>query len=814
MRSYTKANPDGRESARERENLHLAYEAACEGLVLLKNDGTLPLKTKKVALYGPGAAKTVKGGTGSGEVNERHAVSVLEGLENRGFRVTTKAWIESYDAFYLQAEKDYRRQKLRRINLLKPKSVMNMLFDDFRMPCGPKIQKQDDADSCIYVLSRQAGEGGDRRAEAGDYYVTEEEKQAIAYCAANYAHFVLLINCGSSMDMGFVEEIPDINAVLYICQPGSQGGYAVADVLSGKVTPSGKLTDTWAKRYEDIPFATDYSYLNGDLENENYREGIFVGYRYFDSFGVEPAYPFGFGLSYTTFQMEGKAHLQGSLVQVDVTVKNTGKFAGKEVAQLYVSAPEGNREYQSLAAFGKTKLLSPGEEERVQLCFDLSALASFREKDNCFLLEQGEYVLRLGSCSRNTKVLAVAELDSEVILSRHLPICPLQSPLQELTAPKWEEETIAEDVPHLVVDAAAFKTMDYTIPVEEKPDARVEKFLDSLTVKQMLEIVVGVGQVGAKKRFDLPGSVGNTTSKFWDKGLVNAPMCDGPAGLRISRHNTITKKGKILPVEVTLSVYSYIPKFVRKLLMGNPETQQSLYQYATAFPVTTVLAQSWNAPLLEQVGKGIAREMEEFGCMYWLAPAVNIHRNPLCGRNFEYFSEDPRLTGLLAAALTKGVQAKPGYYATVKHFACNNQEDNRTHVSSNLSQRALREIYLRAFEPVVRQGKVQAVMTSYNRLNGIYTPNSFDLCTVVLRQEWGFTGIVMTDWYSTNPRQGDNALALAAGNDLIMPGGRHFKKRILRGLRKGTVTEKDIRRCCGHIVRAIFDSALQKEYMK
>lgn len=809
MRSYTKASPNGAVSKREEENLHLAYEAACEGIVLLKNDGALPLKTKKVALYGPGAAKTVKGGTGSGEVNERHVVSVLEGLENRGFHVTTKDWVESYEEYYLRVRRRYRRQKV--ANILKPGS--NILYENFRMPCGPEIRKTDDADTCIYVLSRQAGEGGDRRAEAGDYYVTEEEKAAIGYCAAHYENFVLLLNCGSSMDMGFAREIPGINAVLYICQPGSQGGNAVADILSGTVTPGGKLTDSWAKRYEDIPFAADYSYLNGDLQNENYREGIFVGYRYFDSFGVEPAYPFGFGMSYTTFQMEGKACLQGSRVSVDVTVKNTGNFSGKEVAQLYVSAPGQNREYQSLAALGKTKLLSPGEEETLTLAFDPAALAFFREADNCFMLEQGEYVLRLGNSSRNTAAVAVVELGEAVTVSRHLPICPLQSPLQELTAPKRKPETLA-DVPHLVWDVSAFETADYTVPSEETQDRQVEKFLDGLTTKEMVDIVVGVGQIGAKKRFDLPGSVGNTTSKFWDRGLANAPLCDGPAGLRISRHNTITKKGRILPVEVTLSAYSFIPKFIRKHLMGNPEKQQSLYQYATAFPVTTVLAQSWNADLLEQVGAAVAREMEEFGCTYWLAPAVNIHRNPLCGRNFEYFSEDPRLTGLLAAAMTKGVQKIPGHYATVKHFACNNQENNRTHVSGNVSQRALREIYLRAFEPVVRQGKVQAVMTSYNRLNGVYTPNSYDLCTVVLRQEWGFEGVVMTDWYSTNPRQGDNALALAVGNDLIMPGGRYFKRKIFRGLRKGTVTEADIRRCCGRVVRAVFDSAVQKEYMK
>lgn len=808
MRSYTKASPDGGISPRERENQRLAYEAACEGMVLLKNDGTLPLKTKKVALYGPGAAKTVKGGTGSGEVNERHTISVLEGLENRGFQVTTKKWIASYEAVYARALKRYRRQKVARF--LKPGA--NMLYDNFHLPCGAPIQKQDDADTCIYVLSRQAGEGGDRRAEAGDYYLTEEEKAAIGSCAAHYEKLVLLLNCGSVLDMNFLEEIPGINAVLHICQPGSQGGNAVADILSGEICPSGRLTDTWAKRYEDIPFARDFGYLNGDLKNENYREGIFVGYRYFDSFGVEPAYPFGFGLSYTTFRMEGRASVHGSLVRVEVAVENTGDHAGKQVAQLYVSAPGQNREYQSLAAFGKTKTLAPGEQICLTLEFDLSALAFFREADSSFVLEQGDYILRLGDSSRNTVPVAAVALEEDVIVSRHLPIAPLQEPLQELRGPDRAQEALGA-VPRLVADRAAFVTIDATCPVEEKPDDRVEKFLNGLTTDEMIDIVVGVGQVGAKKRFDLPGSVGNTTSQFWDRGLANAPLCDGPAGLRISRHNTITKKGRILPVEVTLSAYNYIPKGVRKLLMGKPHKQQSLYQYATAFPVTTALAQSWNTALLEQVGQGVAAEMEAFGCTYWLAPAVNIHRNPLCGRNFEYFSEDPRLTGLLAAAMTRGVQVKPGHYATVKHFVCNNQEDNRYQMSSNVSQRALREIYLRAFEPVVRQGKVQAVMTSYNRLNGVYTPNCPELCRV-LRQEWGFGGVVMTDWYSTNRHRADNGLALAAGNDLIMPGGRYAKRQVRRGLRKGTVTQADIRRCCSHVVRAIFDSALQKEYIK
>ena len=821
MKRYTKANPDCTESARELENRRIAYEAACEGVVLLKNDGTLPLKTQKVALYGPGAARTIKGGTGSGEVNERHAVSVLEGMEARGFEITTRGWIEEYAAFYIQAEQDYRAEKRRRINLLDPKTINNMLFDNFRLPCGPAIEmhhvQQSDTDTCVYVLSRQAGEGGDRRAEAGDYYITEQERQAIAFCAEHYAHFVLLINCGSSMDMGFVEEIDGINAVVYICQPGSQGGLAVADILSGAVCPSGKLTDTWAKQYEDIPLANDYSHRNGDLEQENYREGIFVGYRYFDSFGVEPAYPFGFGLSYTDFEITcAGVELAGSKVCLQAMVTNTGDCAGKEVVQLYVSAPAGelNKEYQSLAAFEKTALLAPGESQKLSLEFDLGAVSSYRERDNCFVLEQGDYILRLGNSSRNAAVAAVVVLPEEIIVSRHREICPVQLPIEALWEPVRETEALPEGVCYLVAEPSAFQTADYTTPyVPPKMDKQVRRFVNRLTDRQMVDIVVGVGQWGARNRFDLPGSVGNTTSKFWDKGLANVALCDGPAGLRINRHSTVNKRGKIRPAEFPLAVYSYIPGFIRKFLLGNPEKEKSLYQYATAFPVTNALAQSWNKPLLERVGRAIAEEMREFGCTYWLAPAVNIHRNPLCGRNFEYFSEDPRLTGDLAAALTRGIQSQPGYYATVKHFACNNQEDNRTHVSSNVSQRALREIYLRPFETVVRRGRVKAVMTSYNKLNGVYTPNSRDLCTVALRQEWGFDGVVMTDWYSTNPRQGHNALALAAGNDLIMPGGWYFKKQILWGLRTGKLSRQQLRTCCANVVKSIFSSPTQREYI-
>ena len=459
MKPLTKASYSDEVTQREQENLQVAYRAACEAMVLLKNDGTLPLKTKKLALYGPGASMTIKGGTGSGEVNERHSVTILEGLEDRGFQITTKKWIGDFEKAYAAAQAAYQEEKKKRVNILKPTSIMEMLFDNFRAPVGLSITEETIAasgtDSCIYVLSRQAGEGGDRKAEQGDMFLTDAEKDAIRVCAEKYDHFLLVINCGSAIDMSFAEEIPGINVILYLCQLGTEGGHAFADVVSGAVTPSGKLSDTWAKQYSDLPFAGEYSYLNGDLDNEYYKEGIYVGYRYFDSFGVEPAYPFGFGLSYTDFAIHSAGvAAEGSKVTVKAAVTNTGDtYTGKEVAQLYVSAPNGrlHKEYQSLAAFGKTDALAPGGRQTLDLTFDLRSIASYREEDASYVLEAGDYLLRLGKSSRNTMPVGVLTVDSEIIVSRHEHICPVQAPIEELKAAAFASETVA------VVNAAVFQ---------------------------------------------------------------------------------------------------------------------------------------------------------------------------------------------------------------------------------------------------------------------------------------------------------------------------------------------------------------------
>jgi len=822
MKLLTKASYSPEVTARERENLQVAYQAACEGMVLLKNDGALPFKTRKIALYGPGASMTIKGGTGSGEVNERHSVTILEGLENRGFEIATRAWIADFDKSYAEAEEAYKIEKKKRVNFLKFGSIMNMLFDNFRAPIGRAITEEDvvssDTDTCIYVLSRQAGEGGDRRAEKGDMFLTDEEVAAISFCASHYANFLLVINCGSSIDMSFAEEIPGINAILYFCQLGTEGGNAFADIVSGKVSPSGKLSDTWAKQYSDLPFANEYSYLNGNLEDEFYKEGIFVGYRYFDSFGVEPAYPFGYGLSYTDFSVRSAGiSAEGSNVTVKASVTNTGDtYPGQEVVQLYVSAPNGKlfKEYQVLAAFAKTDVLLPGASRTVELHFDLKSLASYREADASYVLEAGQYILRLGNSSRNTMVIGGLTVREETIVSRHQNICPLVKPVEELVSESYAFETLADNLPHLEIDLSAIETVVYEYETPEIcRDPRVQTFVNSLSLEEMVDIVVGIGMFGGETRFNLPGSVGNTTSKFWDRGLANVALCDGPAGLRIQKRSTVDKKGKVKPVDLALSIFEAFPDFVKKMMTGDPNKETVLYQYTTAFPVANALAQTWNQELMQEIGTAIYREMKEYGCTFWLAPAINIHRNPLCGRNFEYFSEDPRLSGSIAAAITRGIQQEEGFYVTVKHFACNNQEDNRNGVSSNLTERALREIYLRGFEIAVREGGAKGIMTSYNKINGVYASNCHDICTKALRNEWGFDGVVMTDWFSTNKGQANNALAMQAGNDLIMPGGGHFKKEILKGVKSGQIPEEDVRRCCANVVKAILNSATQRDYI-
>lgn len=825
MKVRNKAAFTDAEDVLERENRQVSYEAALEGIVLLENDGVLPLAPGKVALYGAGAGMTIKGGTGSGEVKERHVISILEGMEEAGFTVTTKSWIDGYAREYQEGEEAYAAEFRKRLLKSGGLDVVNFMSHPYQYPFGQPVTQKDveasDTDTCIYVVARQAGEGADRKLDRMEYRISDVEKENIAMCAANYEKMIVVINVGSVFDMNFLDEIPGIRAVVYYAQQGMMGGRAFADLISGKASPSGKTVDTWPKHYEDLPGAGDYSYLNGNVDEEYYREGIYVGYRYFDTFEVEPRYPFGYGLSYTTFSIEKKnADVAGTKVRISAEVKNTGgTYAGKEVVQVYVSCPQTGmeKEYQKLAAFAKTKVLHPGESQEICLEFDLQDLASYREKDAAYVLEAGDYIVRLGDSSRNTFPAAVVELRRTMITAFCTNICQRGQKVKEIVPPPVRDtaEHPDEDLERFILeeDAVIAKTCDYEEP-EAAFSPEVEELLDQLSPEEMCSLVAGIGQTGGKRFFDAPGSAGYTTSELLEKGIPNVCLADGPAGLRLQKVSTVTRRGKIKGVEPYIAIMGYLPKTMKKFMLGNPQKQPCIYQFTTSFPVGLALAQSWNASLVEKVGAAVGKEMEKYGVTYWLAPGMNIHRNPLCGRNFEYYSEDPVLTGKMAAAMSRGVQSRRGCFVTIKHFCCNNQEENRNRTSANVNERALREIYLKGFEIAVKEGGAKAVMTSYNKVNGTYVNNSYDLVTRVLRREWGFEGLVMTDWYATGKGLGDHCKAIEIGNDLLMPGGGNVVRELRKGVKDGRLDVQDLYRCAGNVLTGVLNSRIYQAFRK
>lgn len=810
MNFRTKAKYTDEVTPLELANKNLSYEAATEAIVLLENQGILPLRPGKIALYGAGASKTIKGGTGSGEVIERHAVTILEGLESRGFEIVTRQWLAGYDALWEQEREAFLATMRKKLNRISVEMLAELMAAEYRYPYGNAIGRSDlsnEADTCIYVLSRQSGEAKDRKNE--DYILSDAERAHLTACNAHYKHMVLVVNAGASFDLSFVKDFSAIEAVVFACQLGQEGGNALADVLTGAVNPSGKLAATWANRYEDIPFSGEFSYLGNDLNHTVYKEGIYVGYRYYDSFGVAPAYAFGYGLSYTDFEIHTESvKADGERIRVSVSVKNSGKCAGKETVQLYVSAPAGklDKEYQSLAAFSKTRQLMPGETQSLELSFDMRQLASYDAECACMVLEAGDYLLHIGNSSRNTALCAVAELSKRSIVSRHKNLCTAKETIQQL---RRESVTEAANAPRISIDPDSIQAEEiHYDEVAFAEDEKVTDILQKLSVEEQIKLCSGIGLLGGKTGFTLPGAVGNTTSEFWNLGIPNATFCDGPAGLRIQRRSTVTKKGTVKPVDGAMAIYEYLPKFLQKFLFGNPTTETMLYQYVTSFPVATALAQTWNLELAEKVGKAVSAEMTEYGVVFWLAPALNIIRNPLCGRNYEYYSEDPLISGKMAAAVTRGVQATPGNYVTVKHFAANNQEENRYYVSSDVDERALREIYLRGFEIVVKEAQPAAVMTAYNKINGVYCSANRDLINDILRREWGYRGIVMTDWLATGDDRAGNAQCISSGTDLIMPGGKGVGKDLLRAYKAGNLPPKVIRRAAGNVLKAILGSQL------
>lgn len=896
------------EEISEREQRHriLAREAAEESIVLLKNDGVLPLPAGiPVALFGAGAGLTIKGGTGSGDVNVRHSVSIYDGFTLARVRVTSKDWIEDYEERYELARQAWKKQILDECG----GTTDGQLFFDtytshaFEMPEGRPIEDTDvqDAKTAVYVISRVAGEGSDRYLAKGDYYLTDHELEDLRVLATLVEKIVIVINAGAPIDLTVLEAMPEVKAILFMGQAGEEGGNACARILLGFVNPSAKLTATWARSYMDYPGAMEFSDVRAQLDEDNayvaaetidrdallarsrYEEGIYVGYRYFDSFGVAPRYHFGHGLSYTSFLLTAEApRAAADGLYIPVTVENTGNpYAGKEVVQVYAACPQpaaisgedgvkaaasgetaetlaedaGNggagveapaqakveaKEYKRLVAFQKTRLLAPGEQETMTLHVDGRALASFRTDydatHGAWVIEAGHYAIFVGSSSEESRLqlAGVVEVAAEKVLEIVPHICPVKdADFHECAAPveSLRRKTQAWSDTWATMKQAAQQGKRITglsgklgwtqalgetvwAPGEEPVFRNAQDDLDrmahaiasALEVKDLIPLLMGefdmhasaLGSAGQR----VPGTAGETSRSLEE--LLHVPgisMADGPAGLRLSRSYLVERAtGEKLSTGIETNFENGF--FASE--PAEPEKYERWYQFTTAWPVGTNLAQTWNEELLGAVGRATGIEMEEFHVAWWLAPGMNIHRNPLNGRNFEYYSEDPLLSGKMAAAITKGVQALPGVGTTVKHFACNNQENNRMGVDAVVSERALREIYLRGFEIAIKESQPMCIMTSYNEINGVHSANNADLCTEIARREWHFQGVIMTDWATTLDFGGaDAAGCVAAGNDLIMPGATSDLENIEQAYAEGRISEADIRSCAERVLNIV-----------
>jgi len=792
--------------AYEQNHLDLVLKSAGECTVLLKTDGHFPLsEAGKIAAFGNGIRHTVKGGTGSGEVNSKFSINIEKGLTDGGFEITTGEWLDEYDEMRVGAKKKF-------IAALKAEAKENhqnpMFYSMGKAMPEPEhdLDIHGEGDTAIYVVTRDSGEGNDRGVKTGDVLLAKSEIRDILKCNEMYPNFMLVLNVGGVVDL---TPVKDVKNILVLSQLGVVTGSILSDILLGKQNPSGKLATTWAS-WEAYSQIGNF----GDKDDTNYKEGIYVGYRYFDSVGKKALFPFGYGKSYTSFDFSpAKVSVEGCKVEVSLTVKNTGSYPGKEVAQVYVSAPAGklDKAYQDLAAFVKTKELAPGESETVTVSFCLRDIASYDEESASYILEKGKYLIRVGCSSVETDVAAVISLDETVttLATRNV----LGKPEFEDFKPESKLSSIdTEGAPEIEVKASEISTdtvpSDVKYPVDEIVSKLSDEEIAFMAVGSHDPSKKGLAAVIGNASPHIAGAAGETCSRYIDKGIGYLTMSDGPAGLRLAKNYFEDEKGahgvgtSMIP-ESMLDYMSGPVKFLMKALgLGGakaPKHAEIKHQYATAIPIGTAIAQSFNEALAESYGDMVGSEMEMFKVNLWLAPALNIHRSILCGRNFEYYSEDPLVSGLMAAAITNGVQKHKGCGTTIKHYAANNQEINRYGCSSNVSERAMREIYLKGFGICVKKSQPHAIMTSYNLLNGTHTSEHRGLTEYILRNEYGFEGIVMTDWVIAGmaDAKGRYRGALAgevakAGGDVFMPGSKADYINILKCLGDGSLTREQL----------------------
>ena len=773
------------------EHIALSREAAREGMVLLKNEkDLLPLSGKeKVALFGKACVDYVKGGGGSGDVYTPFIHDLRDGFREAGVEIFEPLW----DYYRDMMEAQYRKGAQRGMTMEPP--VPNDLLR----------KAKDFADVAIISISRFSGEGWDRTGTEchsddesksdnslpriaaglfpkGDFYLTDAEERMIKDVTDNFDKVVVVLNVGGIMETAWIRDDEKITAALMAWQCGMEGGPAAVDLLLGKENPSGRLPDTFAKSMDDYPSTRD---MTESMDYVNYTEDIYVGYRYFETIpgaAEKVVYPFGYGLSYTGFEhrLLELGETESALI-FRVSVKNVGRCAGKEVTAIYFEAPQGvlGKPSRILGAFGKTGKLSPGEVQELELILPKYAMASYDDLGkvckSAYLLEAGEYHFYVGGNVRTATEAESSWILEDLLVVEQLSekVAPNSLPKRMLADGSFEELPQGQlpdkddcifpkmtDAEELFVRPAVRgeKSLNVAKPygdgkknLIDVADGKVsmEEYLDQFSDADLIHLLGGQPNTGVATVF----GVGNLP----EYGVPSVMTADGPAGVRLNEQCGVA---------------------------------------TTAWPCATALAATWNTELLGRVGIAGGGELKENNLAVWLTPAVNIHRSPLCGRNFEYYSEDPRLAGKLAAAFVRGVQTNH-VGVSAKHFCCNNKETNRTECDSRVSERALREIYLKAFEIIVREADPWTIMSSYNPVNGYRTSENHELLEDILRGEWGFKGLVTTDWWG----HGEQYKEILAGNDLKM--GTGYPDRVKKAEELGALTRADLERSAKRVLELI-----------
>ena len=779
----------------EKEHIKLLKDTSSECTLFLRKNEEFPIeKPCKVLLVGSGARETLKGGTGSGWVESRFYTTCEQGLENAGFEIVSKKWLDDYPKFKKSTHHAFiEKQK----QLAKEVDCFSWVFSFGAIQPEEEYDLSLDyeADLAIYVLGRNSGEGSDRHLIKGDVLLTDTEVKDILKLNEKFKKFLLVLNVGGVVDLTPVNEISNI---LLLSQLGVVTGDILSDIILGKANPSGKLSTTWAS-------IKDYKYINefGQLDDTRYKEGIYVGYRYFNSSNIKPLYPFGFGKSYTAFDIQ-KISLNNIKDEIILKAKvtNIGKYPGKEVVQIYISPSQTNKDkpYQSLVAFQKTKELKSKEEEELEFTFKIGNCSRYDEEKASFILDNGNYIIRVGNSSDNTNVFGVIHIGEDIIIEKLRNIGG-KPDFEDLKLSVSYDDNL-ENIQIINLSKDDFITYipeyNYNIKIDEK----VEKLSD----EDLVNLCIGNYQKeGENLMQTVAGEAGETTLhiKGINKSIV---MADGPAGLRIARIFGVDEKGKYRLNNT--SGFGWKRYYMSKEdfsqmdeAENNTERKGKIYyQYTTAIPIGTALAQTFNIKLVATYGDLIASEMDIFNIHLWLAPGLNIHRNILCGRNFEYYSEDPLLSGKMAAAITLGVQKHKNRGTTIKHFACNNQEFQRKNSNSIVSERALREIYFKGFRIAIEESNPAALMTSYNLVNGVHASERKDFTIDLLRCEWKYDGLIMTDWFrsgeleykiSKHPVQSSTNNLISRNN--IQMGGRIINYNDVKSsLKENKIKRKDL----------------------